>query len=287
MNSSLPAGYRIRNMQAEDLATAVEWAAREGWNPGLADAPAFFAADPRGFFIGELDGKPVGTISGVAYDHSFGFFGLYIVDPAYRGQGLGMALTRRMLDYLGTRVIGLDGVVAQQDNYRRIGAQTAFVSLRCQGRGGGGRPEGLTDLTNLEPAQMEALVEVYDARCFPAPRAAFLRAWVNYPGGTALGVVHEGSLRGYGVIRPCRQGWKIGPLFADDPADADLLYRGLAAAAPDDALFLDVPQNNPAAMELANRYGLEPVFETARMYINGRPRWAGHLVYGITTFELG
>ena len=274
-------------MRLEDLETALEWAAREGWNPGLADAPAFFAADPQGFFLGELDGRPVATASAAAYDAGFGFAGFYIVDPAYRGQGLGMALTRRALEYMGSRVIGLDGVVAQQENYRRIGARTAFVSLRCQGRGGGQRPAGLTDLATLDPARMEALVQAYDARCFPAPRAGFLRAWVNYPGGAALGVAGQGGLKGYGVIRPCRQGWKIGPLFADDPAVADLLYRGLAAAAGDDDLFLDVPQNNPNGVELARRHALEPVFETARMYINGAPPWAERLVYGITSFELG
>jgi hypothetical protein len=39
-----------------EISTAVNWATAEGWNPGLADDACFAAADPEGFFIGELDG---------------------------------------------------------------------------------------------------------------------------------------------------------------------------------------------------------------------------------------
>jgi GNAT superfamily N-acetyltransferase len=283
MSQAPPSSYRIRNMELADLELAVEWAAREGWNPGLNDARMFFAADPQGFFLGELDGRPVAFISAVAYDQTFGFGGFYIVDPEFRGQGLGLALTQHALGYLGDRIIGLDGVVAQQENYAKLGWAAEFTSLRCQTMGGGAAPNGLSDLAGFDFSKVAA----YDAGCFPAARAGFLREWVNYPGGAALGVEHDGELKGYGVIRPCRQGMKIGPLFANDPDVADRLFLGLAAAAPGQTIYLDVPQNNPDACELAKRHGMEPVFETARMYKNGRPAWVAAKVYGITTFELG
>jgi hypothetical protein len=47
-------GYRCRTMTRDDVALAVDWAAQEGWNPGLHDAASFHAADPKGFFVGEL-----------------------------------------------------------------------------------------------------------------------------------------------------------------------------------------------------------------------------------------
>jgi hypothetical protein len=59
--------FRIRPMQREELAFAIELAAAEGWNPGLHDAQCFYAADPGGFLIGELAGEPVGCISAVSY----------------------------------------------------------------------------------------------------------------------------------------------------------------------------------------------------------------------------
>ena len=46
----------MRRMTEADLKLALDWAAAEGWNPGLDDAHCFYAADPQGFFLGELDG---------------------------------------------------------------------------------------------------------------------------------------------------------------------------------------------------------------------------------------
>src|SRR3954470_8753700 len=109
-------GLRIRPMRPDEISTAVDWAAAEGWNPGLADAPCFAAADPEGFFIGELDGAPIATVSCVNYDESFAFLGCYIVQEDFRGRGYGLQLWNAAMAHAGRRVIGLDGVVAQQEN---------------------------------------------------------------------------------------------------------------------------------------------------------------------------
>ena len=97
-----------------------------------------------------------------------------------------------------------------------------------------------------------------------------------------------GELRGYGVIRQCRQGFKIGPLFADDAAVAEALYLALARHAGDSApVYLDVPEVNAAASRLAGKYAMRRVFATARMYTGEPPRMALDRVFGVTTFELG
>ena len=113
--------YRIRTMTEREVALAIEWAAVEGWNPGRHDAPCFRTADPDGFLIGLLDDEPVATISVVRYGTAFGFLGLYIVKPGHRGRGYGLALWNAGVAFLGARTIGLDGVVAQQSNYRQSG----------------------------------------------------------------------------------------------------------------------------------------------------------------------
>jgi len=94
-------------------------------------------------------------------------------------------------------------------------------------------------------------------------------------------------VRGYGVVRACRNGYKVGPLFADDEEGADILFRALAASANGQPVFLDCPEPNRSATDLATRYGLSPVFETARMYRGGTPNVPLRQIYGITTLELG
>jgi hypothetical protein len=74
-----------------------------------------------------------------------------------------------------------------------------------------------------------AAIEAYDATVFPAPRPAFLRAWIGSPGHVGCALVRDGGLAGWGVIRPCRKGCKIGPLVADDRAAAEVVLSALLA----------------------------------------------------------
>jgi GNAT superfamily N-acetyltransferase len=271
-------------MTRAEAETALDWAAAEGWNPGLNDAGVFHAADPEGFLLAEREGEPLGCISAVAYGPGFGFLGLYIVRPPARGQGVGGRLFRAGVERLGGRVIGLDGVVAQKESYRRFGFRLAFTSLRRAARGGGEDPGGCRELGPGDGKAVAAL----DRACFPAPRSGFLEAWLSQPGATALGAPGAGGLAGYGVMRPCRQGCKIGPLFALEPAAGRRLLLALLSRAPAGAeVFWDTPLNNPHAVALARELGLDTVFETARMYLHGQPEWHPERVFGVTTFELG
>jgi Acetyltransferase (GNAT) domain len=219
----------------------------------------------------------------VRYGTEFGFLGFYIVKPAYRGQGHGLRLWRAAMDRLGSRNVGLDGVLAQQNTYRESGFKLAYRNIRHAGVGGGSVPRGLIDLSVV------AFNEVvrYDETVFPAPRATFLSRWIRQREGEALGVVGNEGLSGYGVLRACRRGFKIGPPFADDVGVADLLFRGLVSRVTGQSVFLDTPEANSAAIELAKRHGMTPTFETARMYTREPPKSRLDRCFGVTTFELG
>ena len=274
----------IRPMAGDELDLAIDWAAAEGWNPGLDDVPAFRATDPAGLLVGLLDGEPIGCITVVRYPGSFAFLGFYIVRPEHRGRGHGLAIWRAGLEHGRGCNIGLDGVVAQQDNYRRSGFVLAHRNIRYGGVVAASVPSdpALMPLAEVPPAALLA----YDSRHFPAERRAFLELWVRPP-RRGYAIVRDGRLAGYGVVRACRAGAKIGPLFADDARDAELLFRALAAAAPAMPLHLDLPEPNAAARALAEAHGLAPVFETARMYTGADPGLPLSRIYGITTFELG
>jgi len=272
-------------MRPEEADLAIEWAALEGWNPGLHDAEAFYRTDPEGFFVGELDGEVVSCLAGVAYDSSYGFLGLYIVRPEHRGNGYGLRLWREVTAYLGDRNAGLDGVLAQQANYERSGFTLAYRNVRYEGR----RPAAAGDAVGIVELGAIPFEEVlaYDRTVFPVERRGFLERWAALPDSVALGLHRGDALAGFAVARKCRAGYKIGPLSADDETAAEALFRALCARLDDDLVYLDVPEPHRAAVALAERYGMRPSFETVRMYNQHEPAVDLARVFGVTTFELG
>lgn len=278
--------FVISVMSASDVDMAVGWAAEEGWNPGLHDAACFHQAFPHDFFIGRLSHHPIAAASAVIYDSNFAFFGFYIVDKAYRGQGYGFKLTEALMQHMGDRIIGLDGVVEMVDKYKRLGFIYAHANTRyCLSK---------ADIKAFDDSYIVSLaalpfkeVERFDNHHFKANRADFLNIWLAQPNHIALGYVHGNELLGYGVIRPCREGYKIGPLFANTPAIADALFQALCSHVAGKAVYLDIPEPNEQARALVKRYDMKPVFSTARMYTKEIKQLPLNQIYGITTFELG
>jgi hypothetical protein len=275
--------FLVRNMSSSEVDLAVEWAAAEGWNPGLHDAQCFWSADPNGFFVGTWHEEPVACISAVAYDEYFGFIGLYIVKPAYRARGFGLRTWQHAMRYLGDRTIGLDGVVAQQHNYKKSGFQLAYRNIRFQGVVQAASKPNLMDARHMPFAQLVA----YDSACFSTARSQFLANWIAQPQALALADVRDAQIRGYGVLRRCRTGYKIGPLFADNAQIASDLFDGLVASVVGEVIAFDVPEVNAAAVALAERNGMVSTFETARMYTRATPAIPVQRVFGVSSFELG
>ncbi len=277
--------FTIAPMCRSEVDIAIHWAGVEGWNPGNNDAECYYQADPKGFLIGKLNGEPISTISVIKYGETFGFLGFYIVKPEFRGQGYGMQIWNAGLDYLGNRNIGLDGVSDQQKNYMKSGFKLAYGNIRYQGTGGGAvrRDKVVVPLSTLP---IETLHK-YEQDLFPETRRKFVESWVTQTGCHALGYVRNGSLLGYGVIRPCLTGYKIGPLYGDTPKIGEVLYLALMSKATSQPVFLDIPEVNKHAISLAKRYNMEVVFETARMYTLESPYLPMAKIFGVTSFEIG
>lgn len=285
------AGYEltdvvISSMRPDDLAFAIDHAAQEGWNPGRSDAQTFHAADPGGFWVAKLADRPIGCISAVRYGESFGFIGLFIVLEEFRARGVGRRLWAAAASHVQGRVIGLDGVVEMQATYAAAGFALAHRNVRYQG---GVDVTGRRQLhaRPLRPADVLAVHE-YDRVCFGAPRDAFLQAWLSQPGAVVRVLDGESGLAGFAVGRPCRRGYKVGPLFADGLEEASALLDAVAAALPaGTSLVVDIPEPNAQAQELVSSRNMSPVFETARMYAGGEHVLPLRRVFGITSFELG
>src|SRR3989344_3891679 len=212
----LPKGYKVRNMTREEFDIAVSWAAKEGWNPGLHDAGVFWDTDPKGFIVLEEDGEMIGSGSIVSYDGNFGFMGFFIVKPEYRGKGLGTDLWFYRRDALLKRLkkdsaIGMDGVFDMQPFYTKGGFKFSHRDLRMESTA---QVEQYDDsrVTKIDPKDFNLIAD-FDKKHFGFDRRSFLKAWVFMEDSQAFKYTEGTEIKGYGVVRKCQKGYKIGPLF--------------------------------------------------------------------------
>jgi GNAT superfamily N-acetyltransferase len=275
-------------MRADEVRTLDEWAAAEGWNPGLADVRLVWDLDPEAFVaVREQDSLIAGgTI--LSYDGAFGFMGLFIVRPDRRGAGLGTRLWTLRRDRLLARLdpgasIGMDGVFAMVPFYERGGFRFAYRTLRFEGSASGTPSTDLVDLSALD----FGVIEQFDRRFVPVARPAFLRRWVTQDGVHGAAVLDGDRVTAYGMVRPCRVGYKFGPVFADRPSDATRVIEHLMGCVSGARVQLDVPEPNAAALAIAQRFGLHESFGCARMYLGAAPVIPVEGIFGVTSFEFG
>ncbi|MEK7127846.1 MAG: GNAT family N-acetyltransferase [Patescibacteria group bacterium] len=280
---------KIRNMTREELNVATSWAAKEGWNPGLNDADIFWQTDPQGFIALEQDGEMVGSGSIVFYNGKFGFMGFFIVKQELRGQGLGTKLWFYRRDHLLSRLdkdaaIGMDGVFDMQPFYTKGGFQFSHRDLRMES----------TATTNDFDKNVQSIaisdfaaINAYDQGCFGFERETFLKSWLNMKDSKALKYQDAEGLKGYGVVRKCVTGYKIGPLFAESYHAASELFKALSSYAAGNQIFLDVPEINSEGLRLAKEYAMKECFGCAKMYFGLAPKLPYEKIFWVTTFELG
>lgn len=268
----------IRTMTLSDLEMALDWAAAEGWNPGLEDAAAFRAADPKGFLISEVAGDPAAVISVVNHDPAFAFLGLYICTAAFRGQGHGLALWHAGVAHAGKRCIGLDGVPDQQANYAQSGFAPAGKTVRFTGP--------LPDLGKaraLVPQDIETLCKA-DAHFVGFNRPAFAAAWFT---DTQTRRTFALGPACFATARQCRDGLKIGPLYAGSMSELEALLAAVANHFGAQAVSLDISAEAVGLTKYLKTLGFTASFETARMYKGIPPKAALPEFAATATLELG
>ncbi len=130
-------------------------------------------------------------------------------------------------------------------------------------------------------------IKSYDIECFGFDRAKFLKNWLTLPDRQSFKYLENNALKGFAVIRKVNIGFKIGPLFADNDAIAEELYRACLNSAIGEPIYFDIPTVNKGAIQIVKKYNAQYTFECARMYYGNAPKINMNKVYGITSFELG
>ncbi len=293
----VPGKFEIRQADESNILLLKEWANLEHWNPGVNDIiDCFYQTDKTGFFLGYLDDEPIASISAVKHGDSFGFISYYIVKPAFRGQGYGILLFRHALAHLEGRNVGLDGVEEQQANYVKTGFTVHYNHMRYQGVGTGNADSVELSFSNgrIIPLDVDDTTSVnslikYDSEYFGCERPVFLRTWFQLPGSrTFFATATDGSLQGFGSIRPAVHGYRIGPLYAETEEVVNkLLGALLSTVSAHDAVYLDVADTNPSAVTLVEQRGWLKVATLGRMNTKGAVLVPFHAIYGVASFELG
>jgi ribosomal-protein-alanine N-acetyltransferase len=285
----------IRPLQKDDIADVTTWARQEGFAPGSGDVAIYRHTDRQGIWVGWLGSERVGCITGVRYSAAYGFLGLYLVRPQWRGRGYGLQLWRQALHHLADLpCIGLEAATDRVDDYAGWGFAPASPTTRWQAISDGQQSppapaEGWQLLQG--DAIPEQAVQAFDAQREPSPRPHFLNQWLQHPAGTVLALIDAaGVCHGFGRIRPCLlpkgEGWRIGPLMAETPEAASLLLQALLRRHPG-VVLIDAPGANAAAAPLLQGLGFSPVSTTLRMYRGEAPAVSLCDVFGLACLELG
>ena len=296
--------FKVRHIcSAEEVAAVILPRAVEvRWKPGALDHVSFFPTDESGFYVGELDGKVISCISVVKYSKDYAFVGLYIVDKAYRGKGYGLTTWNYSFCSVPEGCnCALGAVEEMTQKYGRYGFKPEWrvrhTTLKVS-------KELLQSFVPnevvIKPAVQVPFKELleYDTSVHVYARPSFLEKWISAPNCYSYAALNqEGQVAGYAVVWSLlkKDGWKIGPVFANDSVIAKNLYRTMidkvAAQDPTATLTVDIPYDsgfNPDGLDIAAELSGNIEMEMVRMYTKGvPPKMPLEKIFAETTTELG
>ena len=294
----MPVTPRYRLLQAADVPAAQRLRELAHWNQTDQDWLNLLAVEPHGCFAAEIAGQVIGTVTTTRFlpdsgPGSFGWIGMLLVDPEFRGQGIGSTLLQRAIDHLrgsGVETVKLDATPMGRVVYLKHGFQDEYGLERWAGRpiADWGLPIGdcgSSIRTAKDAAQPirnpqseirhEDLPAVlaYDTAAFGADRRSIVQAWFqSWPERTIA--VWEGSrLAGYALARRGARYQQAGPIVCDTPgagtagpdAGQALLARVFQLAAGQEVI-IDILSENAWVRELVQRAGLVQQRTLTRMY---------------------
>ncbi len=276
----------IRPLTANEVQIMFQWVYQEGWNPGLNDHVTFHKMAPKGLLGLFIREELIATAGVFLHNSHQAFFGLYIVKPAFRGQGFGLQLTRHRLHMAGQRNIGLDGVIAQIHAYRKAGFRLSSHSIRFELPSHSEPYAPGKTVLDIQSVPGSALKK-YIQPMMPDEKPLYFPEWFYQKNAVGLLSIDNQRITGCLLMRPCHKGHKVGPLFADSQKIAMELIQTAFSYSQGSPVYLDVSDNNQLALNLVGKFDAREVFETVRMYKGYKPETDDNRIYGICSMEAG
>ena len=298
--------YKIRNANsaAEVRSVHVKMGLSLGWQLGIDDNEVFYATDPTGFFLGEVDGEAVSCISAVKFEEMFAFIGLYVVEKAYRGKGYGLALFRHSMATLSsTYNCGLDCTSEMVPIYEKWGFKSTWINRlmvfdvsHCVTYLDTFNPPAGVLVQPAKQVDLD-LLSAYDTAAFGAPHHRCLKALLEAPNAINLAATNSsGDILGFISARRTiseEDGWNIAPLFADNGQIARTLlkhiYKELAKeVSKRKVVIMEIPADiNPEAMALAEELNGKFLLDMNRMFTKGAPNIPKEKIFSFVSPAFG
>lgn len=276
----------VRPMTPSDFARVFDWLPTERLNPPLNLLDWYDAFDEDALHIGVVDGEKVAACFGSRFQGELGHVGPVVVKPARRGLGYGQQIWQAVLAAMGSGPLVIHPTPEFAQHSERYGFVQDWFNLRMTGTVQARR----TDESGMSLHTEVPLGELvrYDTEASGLVRPRMLQVLYAQPGTCTLVFRQGGMLRGVGSIRPSRQGFRIGPLFADDAAIAGRLFDVLCSrAGTGQMVTIDVPDANPAALEVMTSRGFAATARALRMSRGRVPPLRLDRVFGATVWVSG
>ena len=244
----------IRVMKNEDREFGLRLSRQARWNQTDADWLRLLYFEPKGCFVAELDGAPVGTTT-TCFLGQVAWIAMVLVDEDHRRRGVGTYLLRHALEYLDSRqapTIRLDATRLGRTVYEKLGFVPEYELARYQGIA----PSYRASLTLTEtPAETYPNIIEFDKGMTGMNREKMLiRVFDEFPNGLRA-LWRQGKIEGYLTMRPGAEAVQIGPCVAAPSAGPALLRDALDRCAGQ-RVFVDIPTQNAEAVKIAESSGL-------------------------------
>jgi len=283
----------MRTMTKADIPGGMRLKELAGWNQTSADWMRFLEGDAEGSFVVELDGAIRGTAATIVYGGRFAWVGMVLVDPEYRGRGIGTRLLERCIEHLDSlRVpcIKLDATPLGKPVYAKLGFATEYELERWTLKRTDSDSADGKQTADWEamPVPLFEFILKADGEAFGADRSRILRAMNAEEPRFTDGIWNAGGMEGYAFGRRGSFADHLGPWIAkDEETGAQLLDRFLEQTVRG-TVVTDCSAANPFAQKLLRARAFEFARPLTRMF-RGRNDWPGRpeLVCSILGPEFG
>jgi GNAT superfamily N-acetyltransferase len=280
------AAMRIRLMNDGDIPEGMRLKDLAGWNQTATDWERFLLASPDGCFVAEENGGVVGTVTTITYENCFSWIGMVLVDPEFRGRGIGRALLEQAIEFLASRGVasmGLDATPQGKLLYERLGFKVECELERWRLR----RPSAPREYRDIKTFDLKDVLRL-DREVFGADRSVLLQSLADAAPEFVQILRAQTGARGYTFGRHGAHSDHLGPWVADDIQSASELLDTFLERSARESVIVDCPRANPWAIGLAAERGFEFTRPLTRMW-RGREVRVTHpqMVCGILGPEFG